>query len=268
MNNRRQSIRAFRERLVGDRLLTGLACAIPHPAVVEIACSTGHDFVILDTEHTSLEPTTQEQLLRAAEVHGLVSLVKIAAIEETSVRVALDAGACGVIAPHVKSAADVRRLVDFCCFPPRGSRGLCSLARANGFASGDVRDLVQLTNEEIILVPIIEDAEAVENIADIVDADPRIDIYEIGPVDLALSMGLDLDRSITNPSEELRRAIDHVVETLRSRKKKLLFPTRFPNTPFGADKQLEALRAVGADLVYGMDAHVINHGSRQLAALK
>jgi 2-keto-3-deoxy-L-rhamnonate aldolase RhmA len=266
--DRRACLRAFRERLGKEPLLTGLSCAIPHPAVVEIACRTGHDFVILDTEHTSIDATTQEQLVRAADAHGLVCLVKLPDIDETTVRIALDAGACGVIAPHVKSAEDVRHIVELSCFPPRGRRGLCSAARANDYSSGDIRDLVRLTNEELLIIPILEDAEALDNVEAILDADPRIEIFEIGPVDMALSLGLDLEQSITNPSAELQRVLARIVDALHARGKKVLYPTRFPNTPFGAEDQRAALRAVGADLVYGIDTHVVNYGSRRLAALK
>jgi 2-keto-3-deoxy-L-rhamnonate aldolase RhmA len=266
--DRNQALRSFRERLRSQHLLTGLACAIPHPVLVEIACQSGHDFVIIDTEHTSIEPTTQEQLLRAADVHGLVALVKIPEVEEGIVRTALDAGASGIIAPHIKSAEDVRRLVEVSCFPPRGKRGLCSVARANGYSSGSLRDLVRLTNEEMLLIPILEDAEAVENLEAILDAEPSLEVFEIGPVDLALSLGLDLEQSISNPSQELRKSLLKMVSALHARGKKVLYPTRFPNTPFGAHEQLERVREFGVDLLYGIDTHVVNFGSRQLAALK
>lgn len=266
--DRSRALKEFRGKIRSGELLTGLSCAIPHPGIMELACRTGHDFVLIDAEHTSIDPVTQEHLIRAADVHGMVSLVKVKAVDEVLIREALDAGACGIVAPHIKSAADMRRLIDYACFPTRGKRGLCSAARANYYSSADIRDLVAMTNEDLMIIPIIEDHEAVGNLDEILAVDPAINVFEIGPVDMALSLGLDLDRSITNPSPELVRVLDTVVSTLRARGKKLLYPTRFPNVDASAAQVASDLSARGVALLYGMDTHCINYASRLLASIK
>jgi 2-keto-3-deoxy-L-rhamnonate aldolase RhmA len=264
--NRRRALAEFRNRLSGGKLLTGVACAIPHPGIVEVACRTGHDFVIIDAEHSSVDDVTQEALIRAAEVHGMVSIVKLKALDEMAIRVALDAGACGVIAPHIKSAADMRRLIDYCCFPSRGKRGLCGAARANTYSAGDLQEMIRLANEDLLIIPIIEDGEAIANLDEILSVDERINIFEVGPLDLALSLGIDFN--ISDPTPELKAAVERVCSTLRNRGRKILYPSRFPNMPFQAERVAADVRAFGASLVYGIDTHCINVGMRALASLK
>jgi 2-keto-3-deoxy-L-rhamnonate aldolase RhmA len=266
--DRAQLIAGFRAKLDRRELCFGMACSIPSAAVVEIACRTGSDFIILDTEHCAIDTESIEQLVRAADVHRVPTLVKLRRIDEIEIRLALDVGMSGVIGPLVRSPDDVRRLVDACLFPPRGHRGLCALARANQFACGDIRDLVRWTNEQLMVVPIIETAEAVERLEEIIAVEPSIQVYDIGPVDLALSMGLDIDRSITNPSPELVRVLDHVISTLKAHDKRILLPTRFPNIDRRAEDVTSDLRQRGADLIYAMDTHVLAGGCRLAASLK
>lgn len=262
------ALRTFKGKLQEGRLLTGMACAICHPAIIEIAGRQGHDYVILDAEHAAMDRQTLELLIRAAEAHGLVSIVKLKRIDEIEIRDALDLGALGVMAPHIKTAEDVRQLLAYTYFAPRGHRGVCGAARANAFSAGDVRDLVRLTNEEILAIPVIEEGEAAKNMDAILAVDDRISIYDIGPVDMALSLGLDLDRSITNPSPELKKVLDEVLGKIRAKGKHVMYPTRFPNIDQTPQQHAATMRGNGVSLVYGFDTQCLVKGSKEMLALR
>lgn len=262
------ALKRFKARLKEGKLLAGLCCSTTHPAIIEIGGKLGADFVIIDAEHFSLDRSTLENLIRAAEVHDLVSIVKLKKVDEIEIRDALDLGALGVMAPHIKSPDDVKRLLDYTYFPPRGHRGVCGAARVNAFSGGDVRELVKLTNEEILAIPIIEEGAAVECIDEILAVDDRIDIYDIGPVDMALSMGLPLDRSIENPSPELQKALDKVLSSIKQRGKHIMYPTRYPNQNAQGREIGDWMRQRGVSLVYGFDTHSLVRGARDLLALR
>src|SRR5205085_923442 len=89
--DRLAAVQEFRTHLATPgRMLTGMSCALAHPGIIEIASRTGHDFVIIDAEHSAIDSLDQENLIRAADAHGLVSLVKLKEIDEVEIRNALD----------------------------------------------------------------------------------------------------------------------------------------------------------------------------------
>lgn len=266
--SRYEQLVEFHRKLTDGQFMTGMACALGHPSVIEVACNTGHDFVIIDAEHVAADQAQMEHMIRAADIYRAPCLVKLDVATEITIRNALDFGASGVMCPHIRSAEELAQVVQHTYFAPRGRRGLCGVARVNAHSAMDIRDVVRWTNELAIVVPIIEDVEAVDRLDDIISVDERITIYEIGPLDLALSMGVDLDRSITNPAPELREAIDHIIGTLKARDRKILYPTRFPNVKADAATVAGELRDIGADLIYGIDTHALVRGSRELSGLK
>jgi 2-keto-3-deoxy-L-rhamnonate aldolase RhmA len=260
-------IRRMKKRIADGGFLTGMAAQVPTPEIIEILSVTGHDFVIVDIEHSAAGANETEAMIRAADANGLPSLVKLKSVDEVEIRNALDAGASGVMAPHIRTPEDLRTLIDYCRFPPKGHRGLCSAARANRYSSRDIRDLVRFTNEELLVIPVIEDKEAVDNLDAIIGLDPSVEIFDIGPVDLALSMGLDLDRSITNPSPELTAVLDEVLGKLSAAGKSILYPTRFPNSDADPIELRKWMQSKGINMVYGMDTHALVAGSRALGKM-
>ncbi|MDQ3989920.1 MAG: siderophore biosynthesis protein SbnG, partial [Actinomycetota bacterium] len=58
---------AVRAKLSGGEEVFGLFCSIPSPVLVEMIGCAGYDFVILDTEHSLVDPQQLENLVRAAE---------------------------------------------------------------------------------------------------------------------------------------------------------------------------------------------------------
>jgi 4-hydroxy-2-oxoheptanedioate aldolase len=70
-------------------------------------------------------------------------------------------------------------------------------------------ELIQWTNTNVQVIPIIEDRVAVERIDELMSVD-GIEIYDIGPVDLAHSYGVAPDKGFANP--EIAAALDRIVE--------------------------------------------------------
>jgi 4-hydroxy-2-oxoheptanedioate aldolase len=103
----------------------------------------------------------------------------------------LDAGAYGVICPMINTRAQAEAFVSACKYPPQGTRSNGPV-RAILYAGGTYQ---QTANDEILVLPMIETREALDNLEAILDT-PGIDAIYIGPSDLGFSLGLvpKLDR--------------------------------------------------------------------------
>src|SRR5256886_17653375 len=75
----------------------------------------------------------------------------------------LDAGAYGVICPMINTRQDAEALVGACKYAPRGFRSFGPV-RASLYAGADY---AQHANDTLIVMPMIETAEAVKNPDDI-----------------------------------------------------------------------------------------------------
>lgn len=123
----------------------------------------------------------------------------------------LDAGAWGVICPMVNTPDQARALVEACRYPPDGSRSF-GPNRAAGYAT-DV-PYHHFANDEILVIPMIETREALEN-SEAILAVAGVSGAYIGPSDLGFSLGLgpafDRDEPEMLAAFERIRAAAHTV---------------------------------------------------------
>jgi 4-hydroxy-2-oxoheptanedioate aldolase len=179
---------AVKRKLRDGQEVYGLFCSIPAPALVEMIGCAGYDFVILDSEHTLVDPEGLENLIRAAEAVGLTPFVRVPESDPGAILRALDAGAMGVVVPHIRSRADVNAAIRAARYAPDGMRSLNG-GRVPGFGLIDLTEYVRLANEEIMVVTMIEDAEGVEALPEIL-AGGGVDLVIEGAADLSQSYGL------------------------------------------------------------------------------
>ncbi|MFF4607058.1 HpcH/HpaI aldolase/citrate lyase family protein [Streptomyces sp. NPDC001339] len=179
---------AVKRKLAAGEEVHGLYCSVPAPALVEMVGCAGYDFVVLDTEHTLVDPQQLENLIRAAEATGLTPFVRVPEDDPGAILRALDAGAMGIVVPHVRTRADVDRAVRAAYYAPKGMRSLNG-GRVPGFGLIDMPEYVARANAEVMLIPLIEDAEGVDAIDDILSGG-GIDLVLPGPGDLSQSYGV------------------------------------------------------------------------------
>ncbi|GAU69011.1 aldolase [Streptomyces sp. NBRC 110611] len=179
---------AVKRKLAEGEEVHGLFCSVPSATLVEMIGCAGYDFVILDTEHTLVDPQQLEHLIRAAEATGLTPFVRVPEADPGAVLRALDAGAMGIVVPHVRTRADVDDAVRAAYYAPKGMRSLNG-GRVPGFGLIDLPEYVNRANAEVMLIPLIEDAEGVDAIDGIL-AGGGIDLVLPGPGDLSQSYGV------------------------------------------------------------------------------
>ncbi|MFI0468872.1 HpcH/HpaI aldolase/citrate lyase family protein [Saccharopolyspora sp. 5N102] len=178
----------FKERLAGSDQSYGLFCSIPSPTMVEMIGCAGYDFVILDTEHSLVDPQQLENLIRAAEAVDLVAVVRVPEADPGAILRALDAGALGVVVPHVRTRADVDVAIRAARYAPEGMRSLNG-GRVPGFGRIELTEYVRRANEEIMVIAMIEDAEGVDELSAIL-AGGGVDLVLEGAADLSQSYGV------------------------------------------------------------------------------
>ena len=184
-----RNIRAKLE--AGDRVF-GTTVQVPSPEIVEIVGYTGFDFVWLDAEHGTMDLGAIACLIRSAEASGIDSIVRVPNADPSFIQRVLDAGATGILAPHVRSASDATALVSASKFPPMGIRGACPATRAVGHYTDDWIEDYQRADRDTIAWALVEDPEGVDDIERIVRT-PGLDGIVVGPFDLAQSLGFEGD---------------------------------------------------------------------------
>jgi 4-hydroxy-2-oxoheptanedioate aldolase len=178
---------ALRQRLRAGPPLLGTFSIVAAVEIVEIVALAGFDVVVLDMEHGGYEIGNLGPHILAARARGLAPIVRVRWNEPALIGAALDAGAAGVLVPHVQSAADARAVVTAARFPPEGNRGAHPWVRAADYAAAE--DWHARANEDIAVIAMVEGREGVAAIDDIL-ATPGLDAVFLGPVDLAASLGL------------------------------------------------------------------------------
>ena len=196
-------VNKLRQKLSGAGPIFGMAFYSQSLAIMEIIGHSGLDFVFIDCEHTPLGVDAQlENVIRAADYSGLGTVVRVKGNDEHMIRNALEFGADAVCVPHIRNAADADQAVRCGKFPPWGIRGAAGDARSAHYGAGafDWKEYVEQSNKDTLIVPLAEDREFFDNIDEIL-AVKGVELVNVGPLDLAMSLGLP---SPTAPEVESR----------------------------------------------------------------
>ncbi|HWA89849.1 MAG TPA: aldolase/citrate lyase family protein, partial [Rhizomicrobium sp.] len=154
-----------------------------------LAKAAGYDWIFLDSEHGALSTDDISQLCLASLTAGIAPIVRVCrdALDEGTR--ALDAGALGLVVPHIDTAEDAREMVDAFRFPPIGHRSTGGPCAQFGYRPPPAGEMQRVLNAELMLIPMIETRTAIDN-ADAIAAIPGIDVLFIGSNDLTLDMGI------------------------------------------------------------------------------
>ncbi|HLL11656.1 MAG TPA: aldolase/citrate lyase family protein, partial [Rubrivivax sp.] len=162
-----------------------------------------------------------------------------------------DAGAYGVICPMINTREDAQKLVAYTHYAPRGTR---SFGPVRALLYGGV-DYPQHANDTIVTFAMIETAQALDNLDDILSVE-GLDAVYIGPSDLSLSLGCT--PTFDNVEPKVAQAIDHVLERAQAHG---LVAGIHNATPEAALKRI----AKGFQFVtISSDARLIASGSQQV----
>jgi 4-hydroxy-2-oxoheptanedioate aldolase len=176
------------------------------PAVIELAGFCGLDFCRIDNEHAWRQDESTENLLRGAVNADTVPLLRIDKDDPYLVRKALEAGAGGVIVPHVNTRREAEAIVQAAKFPPIGERGYGGICLSGQWGANAGVDWLEWSNDETLVIPMIEDVHAIPNIDDIMAAE-GVDGAFFGPADFSVSAGVPLQTEHPKVMDGLKRTV-------------------------------------------------------------
>ena len=171
--------------------VVGTFVKIPSLEIAEIIGAAGFDFVVIDTEHALLSVRDVYSLVVVYSRMGVAPLVRITDHGYGDGQRYLDAGAAGILVPHISNAAQAEATMRQFLFPPAGTRGMGFAARAGtwGALDGGAVEYVRAGQEDVARIAMIEEREAVEDIEAILGTQ-GVDAVFVGPGDLSLSLGV------------------------------------------------------------------------------
>ncbi|WP_213450562.1 HpcH/HpaI aldolase family protein [Rhizomonospora bruguierae] len=197
----------LRAALAGpDAPALGTWVKLPAMEAMELVALAGFDFAVIDLEHSPIDLETAYRLIGTALFTGVAPLVRVPGLDPGLIQRVLDAGAEGIMVPHVDTVEQARTAVSAVRFPPLGSRGMGSTSRAGAWGARSREEYLRYGQEEVVLIAQIESATGVAN-AGRVAAVPGVDALLVGVADLSVSMG----RTEQDPAvaELVARAVGH-----------------------------------------------------------
>ncbi len=207
---------SLKERLRNKEIIFGTFVKLKSPNIVEMLGYAGLDFIILDMEHSNINFTEAESLIRAADLVNMSTIVRVPFAQEDNVLHALDLGAQGVQIPGLQTANEVEEIIKCGKYYPVGNRGLSYAQRAAKYGFVDKDAYLKEQNEQSLFVIHIENKEMVEEIENIC-SNPLVDVIFIGPMDLSQSYGMpgNID------SEIVQMAMKKIIETAKIHNKSI-----------------------------------------------
>lgn len=198
-------------RLAADQLAIGMGVrGVRGVEIARVMKTAGYDFLFIDLEHGAMSTETAYSISVAALDAGIAPLVRVPYGELAMATRCLDAGALGVVIPHVDTADDAREMVNSFRFAPLGRRSIGGAYPQFGFAAAPATEVVSKLNDATLVVAMIETPTAVAN-AEQIAAVNGIDVLLMGTNDLCLELGIPgkLD------DERVVNAVDTVVAACR-----------------------------------------------------
>ena len=192
---------AVRDLLKSGKTVVGTAGSVFEPNMAMLA-DAGFDFILFDTQHSPVEVKQYNAALQAMRGTKAAPIVRVSANRADLICFALDIGARGIIVPMVNTKEEATAMVRACQYNPLGDRSNAGV-RGEWGETKDYREYLDTVNEELLIIPMIETQQAIDNIDEILSV-PGIDVLLIGPSDLSIELGVPLDY----PSDTYQAGLD------------------------------------------------------------
>lgn len=223
------------DKLAQKKPAFGLSLRYHDPAIVELL-GKSWDFVWIDVQHGMIGPEHLANLVRACDLAGTTSFVRLPKEMTAMIALSLDLDTGGVIVAQGEGVEHARQLVKLAKFAPLGERsfGGRRIIDRNG------RDYTDRANREQLLFVQIESRATLAQ-CEAMAAVPGVDGLMLGPDDIRLESGQSLASSIFEG--ETMDAVRRVSAACRKAGKLSI--------GFGSDKpaDIQTAMAAGIDLI-------------------
>ena len=199
----------LKKRIKNKDTLIGTWSIIPSSTVMEIFALSGFDFIIIDHKHGPHNYESSENYIRAIENSNCTPLIRVSNNDPDKILRALEIGAHGIVVPNINNKLEASKAIESMKYFPEGKRGVSAYTRSTGYSPANKKFTRNFTNNNIISMLLLESAEALKNIDEILTV-KNIDIIYFGTYDLSQSLGILDDLN----NKKLISAIDNVVKKI------------------------------------------------------
>jgi 2-keto-3-deoxy-L-rhamnonate aldolase RhmA len=213
---------ALKKALLEGRPVVGATVTVPNVDTALTLANAGFDFLWIEMEHGPITLESLRAILLATRGARAVPITRVPANEAWLAKRVLDEGSLGVVFPFTSTRELAERAVASCRYPPLGVRGFGPAFALSRYGLGGP-EYVRFANENVLVVVIVEQKEAVENIEAIASV-PGIGVLFVGVNDLSFSLGVG--GRTTDPLVE--EALTKVLEAGRRHGVPVGYPTGNP----------------------------------------
>ncbi|MCS6922131.1 MAG: aldolase/citrate lyase family protein [Elioraea sp.] len=180
----------MKEKLAKDELVISMIVRLTRGVeIASIAQTAGFDSIYVDMEHNSFSLDATGQICMAAQAMGVTPLVRVPSLAPEMIARTLDAGALGIVAPHVHSAREADEVVRAAKFAPIGERSLPGAMPQLRFRTFPAAETMVAMNDATAVVLMIESREALADV-EAIAAVEGVDMLLVGTNDLCRSLGI------------------------------------------------------------------------------
>ncbi len=176
---------------------------LAEPRAAEIAAQAGFDCIWLCNEHVPTDWFMLENMIRAAKIYDVDTLVRVSKGSYSDIVRPLEADAAGIMVPHLMNAEEARYIVRTTRFHPIGRRPVDGGNADGAYCQVDFKEYLEAANRERFVIVQIEDPEPLEELEEIASVE-GIDMLLFGPADFSQGIGhpAELDHPLVAEARE------------------------------------------------------------------
>ena len=161
-----------------------------NPDMAEMIGYAGYDVLWICNEHAYVDPENLKNILRTAKITGIDMMVRTSfgQGDYTDLIQPLEAGAQGLMIPHIHERSHLEFIARECKFQPLGRRGVDAVNQDADQGYCPLKEYLEFANDNTFIVAQIEDPEALEKADDFASV-KGIDVLFLGPSDYSHSIG-------------------------------------------------------------------------------
>ncbi|MDA4123164.1 MAG: aldolase/citrate lyase family protein [Thaumarchaeota archaeon] len=243
----------LRELLRNGKPTIGTHVASTWPGLIEVIGLTGKmDYVEFVSQYAPYDLYALENMARAADLHGLSTMIKIDAEPKTYLaQKSIAAGFQSVLFADLHSVREVEEAITAVRPEPKGVHG-CFDNRAQGYGiTASAKDYVQYYNDIVIAV-MIEKKPLLDKLEDVMNLD-GFDMVVFGGCDMSMSMGIPGQYDNPKLSEAREKVIKTAVKYDKHPRLEL------GGTAEDVRKGIEKYKKIGVtDIAIGTDYDIIH----------
>lgn len=219
----------LREAFKTNKRVYGTLISSPNPKFIGEVKKLGLDFVFIDTEHIPLDRSIVSLMCQTFSAMNIAPIVRIPSPSPYEACMALDGGACGILAPYLETVEQVQELRGAVKYRPLKGEKLKRVLRGEEKLSKTEEDYFKAYNDNHIMLLNIESTYGIRNL-DAMLSVPDVDGIFIGPHDLSVNMGVPENYE----NKEWNDAVLDIIR--RCRAKNIGIGNHFS---FGIEKQIQ-----------------------------